>query len=275
MRKNDVIDTFAGTGGAFVSQNNTQQRIEKVLLRPEEEVTAFFKKLKTTTDTLALILQLSTGKEIELSFPIESTEAKIIRKKFRSINVDQKIAVLRLTDVKTPILIRKIRHGKNKKETIYIDVKLYAKLEKYQEPGKSIVTAIEKLVDIVENRETVVAVYNQGDIVCNKMQQLQEPNRVYCKRLETIVSKEYCTTKCVVAPHLKELSERAESSKPEKTATLERFLQPPKNEHLRVPLKTEQDHERSYEKFGVFLRFSNFVQKRLAPLRFNLSLSFI
>lgn len=126
---------------------------------------------------------------------------------------------------------------RNVQRTTYIPKELYAKLEKYREPNKRIITAIRKLVDIAERRETLVVVILGGKINCNKMKSIQQHNRVYCRMLETIVSKDYCMTKCIVAPILNELLEEAESSKggKAKTATLASFLETPKLEHLAYP----------------------------------------
>lgn len=123
--------------------------------------------------------------------------------------------------------------------TTYIPKELYKRLEKYREPNKRIITAIEKLLDIAEKRETLVVAVQDGKINCNKMKAIQQHNRAYCRILETIVSKGYCLTKCVVAPILKELLEKAEPSKGDKleTTTLENFHQTPKLEHLAYPPK--------------------------------------
>ena len=61
--------------------------------------------------------------------------------------------------------------------------------------------------------------------------------------LETIVSKDYCMTKCIAAPIIKKLLEEAEPPKSgnEKTATLASFLETPKLEHLRHQPKIEKD----------------------------------
>jgi len=217
-----------------------QHPLRKISLRPEEEVVGFYKKLLTTTNNIVVALQSSNGKDMEVSFPIESKEAEIVRKSFRFIGIGEKVGILRIANESNPISVRKVRQVSSKKGTFYIDKKLYAKLEKYQEPGKSIVTAIQKVLDIAENRETVVAVINQGVINCNKMKHLPEPNRVYCKMLETMVSKEYCIRKCIIAPQIEELSKNIERPKT-KTAPLENFLLTPKIEHLRNPPKIQKD----------------------------------
>jgi len=235
-------------------------------LKPEEEVVGVYKELRITTDSIVIVLQLAKGKEVEVSFPVELVKPEIIRKKFRSIKIGEKIGILRITDAKRPVLIRKIRHGKGKRATIYVGVELYERLEKYQEPCKSIVTAVEKLLDIVEKRETIVVIMNRGEISCNRMKRLREPNRVYCRMLETIVTKEYCTQKCIVAPHIEELSKRTEQSKTKATPSLDSFLQLPKIEHLRTPPKIEKDRCRSCWVFGVFLRFLECCSKTVGLL---------
>ena len=148
--------------------------------------------------------------------------------------------------------------------TTYIPKELYRRLEKYREPNRRVITAIEKLLDIAERRETLVVAVRSGKIHCNKMKEIRQPNRVYCKMLETIVSKDYCMTKCIVAPIIEELLEEAEPSKRgnEKTATLASFLETPKLEHLRYPPRIEKDRCGSCWIFSGFLTSLNVVQKR-------------
>lgn len=132
---------------------------------------------------------------------------------------------------------------KQAQRTTYIPKELYVRLEKYREPNKSIITAIRKLVDIAERREILVVVIMGGNINCSKMKSVQQRSRVYCGILETIVSKDYCMTKCIAAPIIEKLLEETEASKSdnEKTAILANFLETPKLEHLRCPPKIEKD----------------------------------
>lgn len=225
-----------------------------MFLKPEEEVVGFYKMLRITNDGIVVILKSGSDKKLEICFPSQLVRPEILQKKFDSIKIGQKIGILRVPYSKPPIRIRKIRHGKNKRATIYVGVKLYARLEKYQEPGESIDTGIEKLLGIAENRETLVVVMNQGEISCNKMKHLRQSNRVYCRRLEVIVSKEYCAIKCIVARQLKELSKKNKPSKTKAAPSLESFLQTPKNEQLRYPPKTKKDPAGSCWIFSGFLR---------------------
>lgn len=121
--------------------------------------------------------------------------------------------------------------------TIYLRKDLRAMLEKYREPHKPITTAIEKVIDMAEGNGILVVVVQGREIRCNRMKKLQQPNRVFCEMLGTIVSLDYCREKCPAAPIVGELSEKSKSKNVTGMVPLEKFL-PPKLEHLRHPPKT-------------------------------------
>ena len=87
----------------------------KISLKPEEEVVGVYKELRITPDSIVIFLQSVNGKEAEISFPVELVKPEIIRKKFRSINMGENIGILRITDAKRPVLIRKLQDGKTAK----------------------------------------------------------------------------------------------------------------------------------------------------------------
>jgi len=82
------------------------------------------------------------------------------------------------------------------------------RLEKLREPGKPLQTGVVKALDIVEGRETIVAVVSQGHIRCNKMQSIGKTDRFNCSMLGAPVSKEYCLEKCIVADQLKKILDK-------------------------------------------------------------------
>lgn len=96
-----------------MSKKVGQQSIEKVFLRPGEEWVGFYKKLRTETDRIVVILQLTNGKSVGITFPIGPMEEETVRKEFCSVKVGDLIGLLRIPHTKTPILIRKLRNGKN------------------------------------------------------------------------------------------------------------------------------------------------------------------
>lgn len=101
--------------GTLVRVEHTQP-IHKINLMPEQEVVGQYEKLRIGADTIGLVLRLTVDKNIEVSFPIESSEAEVMRKEFHSFRTGQKVGILRISDAKIPILIRKFRCNENKEK---------------------------------------------------------------------------------------------------------------------------------------------------------------
>lgn len=112
-----------------------------------------------------------------------------------------------MNDSKVPLSVQKFYNLRSKKLTLYLDVVTGERLEKLREPGKSLQTGVTKALDIVDGRETIVAVVNHGQFQCNKMKNMGEANRFFCTMLEAPVGKGYCMEKCIVSPQLKILNE--------------------------------------------------------------------
>jgi len=81
-------------------------------LRAGEEFIGTYERLRITTDKIAVVLSLINGESVEISLPLNPTEEKTLREKFRSIKVGEKISILKIADAKTPVLIRKVLRDK-------------------------------------------------------------------------------------------------------------------------------------------------------------------
>ena len=238
--------------------NDFENSIKRISLKTGDGIVGYYRKLQTDACGSKVILELTSGNEVEVSFSKGSIEEGIIRKALCRVKRGVKMGIRKLDDPKIPITVEKFLNKRAKKLTLYVTVDTGKRLEKLQEPGKKLLTAIVKALDIVEGRETIVAVVSQGHIRCNKMQNIGKPDRFNCSMLGAPVSEEYCLEKCIVADQLKILG---------KTEVIHLFpvrkqnTISPKNEHLRTPPRNEQDLCGSCWKCGEFLGTSSGCSK--------------
>jgi len=185
--------------------NDLETPAKTFSLKTGEEIIGLYKKLQTDACSTNLVLELPNGNKVQISFAKGSTEAKIIHDALFRVKHDMKLGILKLNDPKTPIRIQKFPNLRTKHLTIYLYVSDYERLEPYQEPGKRISTAVTKMLDIIENKQTIVAVIIESRVQCNKMQNIGKTDRFYCSNLGATASKEFCLEKCAVATEYKKI----------------------------------------------------------------------
>lgn len=180
---------------------------KKAYLEAKEEIVGIYRKMQTDPSGTTLTLELDRGKMRAIFLPNGSIEQVIIRKALRCVKRGLRLGIRRLNDPNMPIMIQKFYNLKSKELTFYIDVVTGERLEKLREPGKPLQTSVVKALDIIDGRETVVAVVNQDQLRCNKMKNMGETDRFYCTMLQASICKRYCMEKCIVATQLKILNE--------------------------------------------------------------------
>lgn len=185
--------------------NVLETPVKTVSLRANEGIVGIYKRLQTNVSGTTVTLELTGGNIVETSFVSGSIEQSIIRKALCRVKRGMKIGIRKLDDPKMPIIVEKFYNKRTSELTLYINVVTGERLEKLREPGKPLQTGVVKALDIVEGRETIVAVVSQGHIRCNKMQNIGKPGRFNCSMLGAPVSKEYCLEKCIVADQLKKI----------------------------------------------------------------------
>ncbi len=183
--------------------NDLETLVKIASLKTEEEIVGIYKRLETNASGTTVTLEMIGGKTIVASFVSGSIEQSIIRKALCRVKRGMKIGIRKLDDPKMPIIVEKFYNKRTSELTLYINVVTGERLEKLREPGKPLQTGVVKALDIVEGRETIVAVVSQGHIRCNKMQNIGKTDRFNCSMLGAPVSKEYCLEKCIVADQLK------------------------------------------------------------------------
>lgn len=184
------------------NKDNFDSSFERVSLKPGDEISAFYRELRRDVCNTTIVLERTDGKKIGTSFPTESLEAEIIRKALRCVKRGIKIRILRLADPKAPIRVLKIPNLHSKKGTRYLRVASIERLEPFTPPGKPPETGLDIVLNIVENRETIVAVVYQKEgsweIECNRMKHFGKPEenllshaRDSCKQ-KTLLEKLRC-----------------------------------------------------------------------------------
>ena len=190
-----------------IMSSNPETPARIVGLKTGEEIVGIYKRMETDAFGTTVTLELIGGKTIAVCFVSGSIEQSILRKALRCVKRDINIGILKLNDSKVPLTVQKFYNLRSKKLTLYLDVVTGDRLEKLREPGKPLQTGVTKALDIVDGRETIVAVVNHDKFQCNKMKNMGEANRFYCTMLEALVGKRYCMEKCIVASQLKILNE--------------------------------------------------------------------
>lgn len=180
--------------------------VKTVSLKTGEEIIGLYKKLQIDAFSTNLVLELAGASLVQISFAKGSIEAKIIHDALFCVKHNVKMGILKLNDPKMPIRVQKFRNLRSKHLTIYLDVRDGERLEPYQEPSKRISTAVVKLLDIVENKQTIVAVITESQVQCNKMQEIGRTGRFYCSNLGATTNKEFCLEKCAVGAQFKKIT---------------------------------------------------------------------
>jgi len=179
-------------------------------LKTGDEIIGLYKKIEKEGNKINLVLELADRSIIECSFLKGSVEAEIIREALCCVKHGVRIGIKKYNDSKSPICVTKFRNLRSKKRTIYVDIDDYERLDPFLEPGKKPSTAVTKLLDIIENKLTIVAVLYNNSFRCNKMQNIDKKNRFYCSNLGATTCEEYCREKCVVANQIKKILGRNE-----------------------------------------------------------------
>lgn len=179
--------------------------VKTVSLKTGEEIIGLYKKLQTDAFSTNLVLELPNCIKIQISCAKGSTEARIIHDSLCRVKHNVKLGILKLEDPTTPIRIQKFPNLRTKQLTIYLNVSDWERIEPYQEPSKKISTAVTRLLDIIENKQTIVAVIIKTQVQCNKMQGIGKPDKFYCSNLGATTNKQFCLEKCAVATEYKKI----------------------------------------------------------------------
>jgi len=181
-----------------------------ISLKTGDEIIGLYKKLQKDGNKINLVLELADRSIVQTPFLKGSVEAEIMQKALCCVKHGVKIGIQKYNDSKSPICVKKFRNLRSKKWTIYVDVGDYERLNPFLEPGKKLSTAVTKLLDIIENKLTIVAILYKNSVHCNKMQDIGKKNRFYCSNLGATTCEEYCREKCVVANQIKKILGRNE-----------------------------------------------------------------
>jgi hypothetical protein len=175
-----------------------------ISLKNQEEIIGLYKDLQKDPETqsLNLILQLPEGTLIQVSFPIGSIEAEIMRSALFKVKHNLKIGILKLNDPNMPIRIHKFYNDRTKELTNYIDTKNAEELEPYYLPSEGIAAAIPRVLEVIKNKHIIVAVLVGSRLQCNKMQNIGETNEFYCSHIGATFTREFCLKKCLVGTEL-------------------------------------------------------------------------
>jgi len=71
-----------------------------------------YERLRIAADRIGVVLLLTNGESVEISLPFNLIKEEVLREKFRSIKIGDKIGILKIGDAKAPVLIRKVLCGK-------------------------------------------------------------------------------------------------------------------------------------------------------------------
>ena len=166
------------------------------------EIVGIYKELQKGTETISLVLELTEGNIVQVSFPNGSVEADIVRAALLRVKHNVMLGLTKVNDPKVSLIVRKIYDLSSKKLSLYFDKTSSKRLEKLRAPGEPLKIAIVRALDIIDGRETIVAVIKGDQFRCNKMKAMGEAKRFYCTMLEAPVGERYCLEKCMVADQL-------------------------------------------------------------------------
>jgi hypothetical protein len=175
-----------------------------ISLKNQEEIFGLYKDLQKDAETqsINLILQPPEGTLIQVSFPMGSIEAEIIRSELFKVKHDLQIGILKLNDPNRPIRIQKFYNERTKKLSKYIRTACAVELEPYYLASEGIAAAIPRVLEVIKNKHIIVAVLVESRLQCNKMQNIGETNRFYCSHIGATFTREFCLKKCLVGTEL-------------------------------------------------------------------------
>lgn len=81
------------------------QNYQEIRIPPLGECVGVFEGLEITNSHLAILL--SHKKKSKVVFPIDSIQAKIVKKELNDQQIGRKIGIIRIDDVEQPVVIRK------------------------------------------------------------------------------------------------------------------------------------------------------------------------
>ncbi|MGA2682046.1 MAG: hypothetical protein ABSF44_09635 [Candidatus Bathyarchaeia archaeon] len=196
----------------FHNRKTKYSPTKTITLKTGEEIFCFYKEQQKTDECVTLVLEQTEGNIVQLPFAKGSVEAGIVRDTLSHVKYNVKIGILKVNDEKKPIQVRIIPNLSTKNYSIYSDKNMVKRLDPFCDPSiinprKRISNAISRILDIVENKQIIAVVLNEGSLQCNKMQSIGKTDGFYCSHIGGPISRSFCLEKCVVATAFQKILE--------------------------------------------------------------------
>jgi len=79
-----------------------------IFLRAGEECVGRYESLRIADGNIGVVLSLTNGETVEISLTPNLVREETLQEKFRSLKTGDKMSILRISDARNPILVRKL-----------------------------------------------------------------------------------------------------------------------------------------------------------------------